>query len=484
MISTQPCNPFSRRALGSNICHRNCFSLRLSGRKAHSPARALETPTEPIELAQWASSRFEEEADLLKDRPLVERCMLVALEEEASETAFGLSMSRQPPADRDKRSGASKPESILCVLRYHGSTSTWSLKRLDSLAAEAQAAFQSSSGLPPDVRAFLIAADPAPAPEPNGWKHDNMHSIAQSLSQLLEPMTQNSDMNQPQGLSPVDPDDGPQQTCVAQEQPCTGIDEQHSPAAPGLSAVEGQGTAASSQQPLQQQDDPIMTQSGGGPHDAGSGSAMQSAMRQFPAQFINAVNEVLFNRHGYRHVLRPGNPRDAQMHRVLEDGTGCPVALAILYKEVCARLSVHMEIRVMERGQHALLWPKNCKRLQIDGKPLVIDIVNGGTLVLAEKVPGLELPLEASDDCSILEGLLEALRTAYWCQAVGCTPDQPIETTVQAAVEDFVQPMSSSYDLLRSAAAINKMAALMSYDRRVNHITECNGSYECFSADY
>ncbi|KAK9802005.1 hypothetical protein WJX73_009776 [Symbiochloris irregularis] len=268
MISTQPCNPFSRRALGSNICHRNCFSLRLSGRKAHSPARALETPTEPIELAQWASSRFEEEADLLKDRPLVERCMLVALEEEASETAFGLSMSRQPPADRDKR-----------------------------------------------------------------------------------------------------------------------------------------------------------------------------------------------------HVLRPGNPRDAQMHRVLEDGTGCPVALAILYKEVCARLSVHMEIRVMERGQHALLWPKNCKRLQIDGKPLVIDIVNGGTLVLAEKVPGLELPLEASDDCSILEGLLEALRTAYWCQAVGCTPDQPIETTVQAAVEDFVQPMSSSYDLLRSAAAINKMAALMSYDR-------------------
>lgn len=78
--------------------------------------------------------------------------------------------------------------------------------------------------------------------------------------------------------------------------------------------------------------------------------------------------------------------RDAQLHRVLEQGTGCPAALAILYREVCARLGLHMEATVLDGGRYLVLWPRNFKGLQVAGQAVVIDAYSSGIPILAEEV--------------------------------------------------------------------------------------------------
>ena len=78
--------------------------------------------------------------------------------------------------------------------------------------------------------------------------------------------------------------------------------------------------------------------------------------------------------------------RDAQLHRVLEQGTGCPAALAILYMEVCARLGLPLGALVLEQGRYLFLWPLGGQELQVDGQAVVIDAYSQGVPVLAEEV--------------------------------------------------------------------------------------------------
>ena len=42
--------------------------------------------------------------------------------------------------------------------------------------------------------------------------------------------------------------------------------------------------------------------------------------------------------------------RQALLNYVLEQGTGCPAALAILYAETCARLGVPMHVAALDNN--------------------------------------------------------------------------------------------------------------------------------------
>ena len=77
--------------------------------------------------------------------------------------------------------------------------------------------------------------------------------------------------------------------------------------------------------------------------------------------------------------------RDAQLHRVLEQGTGCPAALAILYMEVCARLGLPLSARILEHGRYLVLWPMQ-QAYAVDGQQVVIDAYSQGVPVLADEV--------------------------------------------------------------------------------------------------
>lgn len=70
---------------------------------------------------------------------------------------------------------------------------------------------------------------------------------------------------------------------------------------------------------------------------------------------------------------------------MLEQGTGCPAALAILYMEVCARLGLPLAARILDRGRYLVLWPQQ-QELQVGGRPLVIDPYSQGVPLLADEV--------------------------------------------------------------------------------------------------
>lgn len=44
--------------------------------------------------------------------------------------------------------------------------------------------------------------------------------------------------------------------------------------------------------------------------------------------------------------------RQALLNHVLEEGTGCPAALAILYTEICARLGLPLHIHSLDRSDN------------------------------------------------------------------------------------------------------------------------------------
>ncbi|KAK9785004.1 hypothetical protein WJX73_007963 [Symbiochloris irregularis] len=192
---------------------------------------------------------------------------------------------------------------------------------------------------------------------------------------------------------------------------------------------------------------------------------------------MSAVSHVLFDRHGYRRMPRHGDPRDAQLHRVLEQGTGCPAALAILYKEVCARLGLHMEATVLDGGRYLVLWPRNFKGLQVDGQAVVIDAYSSGVPILADEVcqifqvaPSTAAPsglsqeaLQPSTSQEILAALLGVLRDAHWCQAVGCAPEPAfmIPISLETACRGLVGSLPLSYDLQRAIAAAERQALLL-----------------------
>lgn len=71
------------------------------------------------------------------------------------------------------------------------------------------------------------------------------------------------------------------------------------------------------------------------------------------------VSQVLYKRHGYRRSQRHGEPRECHITALLEGGEGSPVAMGILYTEICNRVGLPVAGMPIddEFGQYYLLWP-------------------------------------------------------------------------------------------------------------------------------
>ena len=78
--------------------------------------------------------------------------------------------------------------------------------------------------------------------------------------------------------------------------------------------------------------------------------------------------------------------RQALLNHVMEEGTGCPAALAILYTEICARLGLPLHIHSLDKGSYFVVWPQGSLRPCLDGQAIVFDTYSQGCAFLAKEV--------------------------------------------------------------------------------------------------
>ena len=117
-------------------------------------------------------------------------------------------------------------------------------------------------------------------------------------------------------------------------------------------------------------------------------------VKRYPMIMISAINEVIFDRHGYRRMRSHGNPRDASLASLLEVGEGCPGALAVLYMAIAERVGLKLFARSFDSGRFFAVWPQDPEiNLRIGQERVVIDPYGEGTLITET-----ELKMLFSDD--------------------------------------------------------------------------------------
>lgn len=150
-------------------------------------------------------------------------------------------------------------------------------------------------------------------------------------------------------------------------------------------------------------------------------------VRSYPTQLILAVNHVLYTRHGYRRRRQHGDPLDSRLSNVLENGNGSPGSLAVLYLELCSRLSLPLQPVALEGGRYFVLMPADDSiSLKVAGESIVIDPYSEGMLLSVSEVKELfevQGELRPCYNAAMLAGMLKVLCDSYWCIAVGCPPE-------------------------------------------------------------
>lgn len=154
-----------------------------------------------------------------------------------------------------------------------------------------------------------------------------------------------------------------------------------------------------------------------------------SLVVEYPARLITALNTVLFDRQGYRRMLRHGDPRDNSLGQLLERGSGGAGTLAILYAALAARCGVPLAVTPLDDGRFFALWPADPTvqaRFGAGGEKFVIDPYSRGSVMSEVEVVelfGAVLPLKAATSAEVLAAVLAPLRDAYWCEALQCPPE-------------------------------------------------------------
>ncbi|KAL3162279.1 hypothetical protein ABBQ32_009970 [Trebouxia sp. C0010 RCD-2024] len=299
------------------------------------------TPASASEVRRYARQQFQAEVD--PGRPdaqvnLAKACMLISLEEEAaleeevlqsnsSEVAW-LSLLSDDVQQQDELEDVE----LSVVNRGIGTASSWSLSRLDALADEVRTCFLAAH-TPYSDNSSALSTEPS---------SDN--------AALLDRQASNSSAG-----SSVDSFQGPLN--VQGWQPFI---------AWAVSKLRGIMQKASHLESLAPGDTPPL-------------DPVVMAMQQYPMQTVAAINTVLFEQHGYNRMQLHGNPRDAQLSSVLDNGTGHPTALAVLYMEVARRLGSPMVVQLLEGGRQCLIWPEH-GGLSAQGEDFVIDPYSQGAL--------------------------------------------------------------------------------------------------------
>eukprot|EP00887_Chlorella_sp_A99_P002958 scaffold24.g2958.t1 len=189
----------------------------------------------------------------------------------------------------------------------------------------------------------------------------------------------------------------------------------------------------------------------GGAADAALWTLHSDLVRSYPVHALSAMNEVLFERHGYRRMARHGDPRDSQLNSVLDLGSGSPPLLGIVYREVCARLGLALHAALLDGGRYVLLWPADPGvTLAAAGERLVVDpqqghvlCPQGNLMALSEVLELFELErLEPASNVDVMAAVLGVLRDAHWRYAdawreLGCLLQRAAEeSTALRAVEE------------------------------------------------
>ncbi|WIA13413.1 hypothetical protein OEZ85_006993 [Tetradesmus obliquus] len=217
--------------------------------------------------------------------------------------------------------------------------------------------------------------------------------------------------------------------------------------------------------------------------DSSSSSTKPAAARprvlgnKVPMQVLGAVNSVLFGRQGYAACNRYGTPSDSQLATVLESGPGSCAALTVLYLEVCSRLDLPLGFKVLEGGRYCLAWPRGEEGQQhpltAAGEACVLDVYGKGALLTVKEATELfavtsEELFAGSSRRELLAALLAEQQHAYWCAAIGCSPQPAFMTQLSAAsaVKQHVRQLNG-LSIERATAAAEKRAALLPGDLQV-----------------
>mmetsp|Transcript_5346 Transcript_5346/g.13660 ORF Transcript_5346/g.13660 Transcript_5346/m.13660 type:complete len:570 (+) Transcript_5346:130-1839(+) len=211
------------------------------------------------------------------------------------------------------------------------------------------------------------------------------------------------------------------------------------------------------------------------PEGAEGGGAGALRVERFPALMVNAINEVLYTRHGFRRSQRHGEPRESHITALLEDGEGSPVAMGILYTEVCRRVGLPVAGMPIEdpMGQYYVLWPTKFP-LKVGGLEYVVDPYGNGDLLQKSEVcevfditPGAIKP---ASNRRILSAVLSYMRDAYWARAVGCSPEpalmEPLDLASVSELEWDMEWDEGSFNLSRALACAERRLHLLPGDQQ------------------
>eukprot|EP00192_Tetraselmis_astigmatica_P006137 CAMPEP_0117677960 /NCGR_PEP_ID=MMETSP0804-20121206/17022_1 /TAXON_ID=1074897 /ORGANISM="Tetraselmis astigmatica, Strain CCMP880" /LENGTH=439 /DNA_ID=CAMNT_0005487275 /DNA_START=437 /DNA_END=1756 /DNA_ORIENTATION=+ len=205
--------------------------------------------------------------------------------------------------------------------------------------------------------------------------------------------------------------------------------------------------------------------------------ASQSAKTRvelFPLLMISAINEVLYIRHGYRRSQHHGEPRESQITTVLEYGEGSPVAMGILYQEICKRVGLPVAGMPIDDdyGLYYILWPTKFP-LKVGNIEYVVDPYGNGDLLPSSEVCEMfglvdapyKKAIRPATNRQILAALLSHMRKSYWASAVGCSPEpafiQPLDSkTVSAYWWGDSSDVEANWDLQRALACVERQLHL------------------------
>ncbi|KAK3286977.1 hypothetical protein CYMTET_5493 [Cymbomonas tetramitiformis] len=165
----------------------------------------------------------------------------------------------------------------------------------------------------------------------------------------------------------------------------------------------------------------------------------------FPLAALEAINEVLFKRHGYKRPDRHhnGDPQNSLLPRVLEEGRGSPVLLGVLYMEIARRIGLEVEGSPLSEGpnnDYFILWPR--RKLGPGGDnniEMVVDAYEEGFLFKHDEI--LEMfdlkELQGASGLEILGSMLASLQDAHWAKAIECRPEPAYlkRISLEAAVD-------------------------------------------------
>eukprot|EP01025_Chloroclados_australasicus_P064258 TRINITY_DN8562_c0_g2_i4.p1 TRINITY_DN8562_c0_g2~~TRINITY_DN8562_c0_g2_i4.p1 ORF type:complete len:382 (+),score=41.45 TRINITY_DN8562_c0_g2_i4:1398-2543(+) len=177
---------------------------------------------------------------------------------------------------------------------------------------------------------------------------------------------------------------------------------------------------------------------------------------RMPLSTVQAVNEVLYDRHGYGRTDRIRDPNRTLLHCVLEEGLGTPATLAVLYTEVCRRLGLPLCAQVVDEGYYVLLKP-NSGCLEMNKTHLLIDPYDKGYLhneeeicqIFKDQIITENDPLGAK---SLVSSVLLELRDAYWAISLGCAEHPTLVPDICLDLVLSNKALPEQYDFFRERA--------------------------------